>query len=100
MLARALALAIAVIAGLIGLQGPEFAQQYRQRADGALEELMRIVTGFDAEAAREGLTPAEGVGRSYPPWGADTPPPLQRFSATSINLRAILRKSSSSPRGD
>jgi Protein of unknown function (DUF2937) len=63
MLARALALAIAVIAGLIGSQGPEFAQQYRQRAGGALDELRRIVARFDAEAGREGLTPAEGVKR-------------------------------------
>jgi hypothetical protein len=31
MLARRLALAIAVLAGLIGSQAPEFAQQYRQR---------------------------------------------------------------------
>ncbi len=63
MLARRLALAIALMAGLIGSQGPEFAQQYRQRAGGALDELRRIVAGFDAEAAGEGLTPPEGVKR-------------------------------------
>ena len=63
MLARRLALAIALIAGLIGSQGPEFAQQYRQRIGGALDELKRIVAAFDAEAARENLTPAEGVRR-------------------------------------
>ena len=61
MLARRLALAIALIAGLIGSQGPEFAQQYRQRIGGALDELRRIVAEFDAEAASEGLTPSEGV---------------------------------------
>ena len=49
MLARRLALAIAVLAGLIGSQAPEFAQQYRQRLGGALEELNRIVSEFDAE---------------------------------------------------
>ncbi|HZZ61312.1 MAG TPA: DUF2937 family protein [Roseiarcus sp.] len=63
MLARALALAIAVVAGLIGSQGPEFAQQYRQRAGGALDELKRIVARFDTETAHEGLTPADGVRR-------------------------------------
>jgi len=63
MLVRTLALAIALIAGLIGSQGPEFAQQYRQRAGGALDELRRIVAQFDAEAASEGLTPPAGLER-------------------------------------
>ncbi len=63
MLARRLALAIALIAGLIGSQGPEFAQQYRQRIGGALDELERIVAAFDAEAAGERLTPSEAVRR-------------------------------------
>ena len=56
MFARRLALAIAVLAELIGSQGPEFTQQYRQRLGGALEELNRIVAEFDAEAGRENLT--------------------------------------------
>jgi Protein of unknown function (DUF2937) len=63
MLARRLALAIAVLAGLIGSQGPEFAQQYRQRLGGALEELNRIVSEFDAEVRGQNLTPAEGLSR-------------------------------------
>ncbi len=63
MFARRLALAIAVLAGLIGSQGPEFAQQYRQRLGGALEELNRIVAEFDAEARGENLTRAEALGR-------------------------------------
>ena len=63
MFARRLALAIAVLAGLIGSQGPEFAQQYRQRLGGALEELNRIVSEFDAEVRRQNLTRAEGLKR-------------------------------------
>ncbi len=63
MFARRLALAIAVLAGLIGSQGPEFAQQYRQRLGGALEELNRIVSEFDAEVRGQGLTRAEGLKR-------------------------------------
>ena len=62
MFAHRLALAIAVLAGLIGSQGPEFTQQYRQRLGGALEELNRIVAEFDAEAGRENLTRARGFG--------------------------------------
>ena len=63
MFARRLAWAIAVLAGLLGSQGPEFAQQYRQRLGGALEELNRIVAEFDAEAQRQNLTPAAGLSR-------------------------------------
>jgi hypothetical protein len=63
MLARRLALAIAVLAGLIGSQAPEFAQQYRQRLSGALEELNRIVSEFDAEVQRQNLSRAEALKR-------------------------------------
>ena len=63
MLARRLALAIAVLAGLIGSQAPEFAQQYRQRLGGALEELNRIVSEFDAEVQRQNLPRAEALKR-------------------------------------
>ena len=63
MFARRLALAIAVLAGLIGSQGPEFAQQYRQRLGGALEELQRIVSEFDAEVRGQNLTRVEGLKR-------------------------------------
>lgn len=61
--ARRLALVIALAAGLVGSQGPEFAQQYRQRLGGALDELRRIVAEFDAEASRQNLTPADAVQR-------------------------------------
>jgi hypothetical protein len=60
---RRLAVAVALIAGVIGSQGPEFAEQYRQRMGGALDELKRIVVQFDAAAAREGLTPPQAAGR-------------------------------------
>jgi Protein of unknown function (DUF2937) len=63
MFANRLALAIALLAALVGSQGPEFAQQYRQRLGGAVAELDRIVAEFDAEAQSENLTPAEGLSR-------------------------------------
>ncbi len=40
---------------MVASQAPEFAQQYRQRLNGALDELSRIVARFDADAAAEGL---------------------------------------------
>jgi hypothetical protein len=61
MFTRRLALAIGLLFGLIGTQGPEFSQQYRQRLGGALDELRRIVETFDAETASRSLTPAEGI---------------------------------------
>ncbi|MCF3642787.1 DUF2937 family protein [Rhizobium sp. TRM95111] len=36
-------------------QAPEFAQQYQQRLDGALDELAIIVADFDRDATRAGL---------------------------------------------
>jgi exonuclease VII large subunit len=63
MFANRLALAIALFAALIGSQGPEFAQQYRQRLGGAVAELNRIVAEFDAETERQNLTEAQGVNR-------------------------------------
>jgi hypothetical protein len=63
MLSRALALSVGLAAALVGSQGPEFAQQYRQRAGGALDELKAIVSRFEAQAKDEGLTAAAGVER-------------------------------------
>jgi hypothetical protein len=85
MLARRLALAIALLAGLIGSQGPEFAQQYRQRLGGALEELNRIVSEFDAEVRRQKLTPAEGLKRLE-----DNSDPLARECGEDVG-QAIAR---------
>ncbi len=56
MLGRTLTLA-GGLAGAVGLsQFPEFSQQYVQRLGGAVDELSRFVTEFDADAAEVGLT--------------------------------------------
>jgi hypothetical protein len=60
---RRLALAVGLLCGLIGAQAPEFAQQYRQRLAGAVDELARVVATFDAEAADKNLTPDEAIRR-------------------------------------
>ena len=94
MLTRRLALAIALVAAFLGSQGPEFAQQYRQRLGGALDEIKRIVTQFDAEAVSQGLTPAEGVRRLK----ADSDPlvekrgeDMERTMARADRLEAQLK---------
>ena len=56
------------IAALIGLffavaasQLPEYAQQYRQRLGGAIDELDAIIERFDAEAAQSGMSKEQGI---------------------------------------
>jgi hypothetical protein len=59
-------LAVGVAAGLGALtasQLPEFAQQYRQRLGGAVDEMRQIVADFDADAARNQLTRTEALDR-------------------------------------
>jgi hypothetical protein len=54
-LGRRLALATALAGGIAASQGPELAQQYRQRLGGAVEELQAAVTRFDQDAAASGM---------------------------------------------
>lgn len=56
MIARVLAMAIGIFGGLAASQAPEFAQQYRQRLGGAVDELRRVVTRFDESAQASGTT--------------------------------------------
>ena len=58
-----MALAIGLLCALVGSQISEFAQQYRQRLGGALDELNRVVAQFDAEAEAQSLTRAQGIER-------------------------------------
>lgn len=53
----------AVVAGGAGSQFPEFAQQYRQKLDGAVSELSNIVAQFDRDAAASGLSRDEALTR-------------------------------------
>ena len=47
---------LTTLAGVIvGGQVPEFAQQYRQRLGGAVDELASVAKGFDRDAASQGL---------------------------------------------
>jgi hypothetical protein len=60
---RRLAVAIGLLFAVICAQGPEFAQQYRQRLGGALDELNRMIAQFDADAKDQSLTREEGLER-------------------------------------
>jgi hypothetical protein len=40
---------------------PEYWQQYRQRLEGAVDELSAIVTQFEADSARQGMSVGNGI---------------------------------------
>jgi hypothetical protein len=63
MFARRIALLIGLFFAVVASQLPEFAQQYRQRLGGALDELNAQVARFDADASQSGITREEGVSR-------------------------------------
>jgi hypothetical protein len=97
-LGRLLIVIAAAIGSLIGSQAPEFAQQYRQRLGGALEELQDVVRTFDADAQRNRLTreaALETYGRSGEPFlrdrGTSMTGTLERFErlfAQKVRLEA------------
>ena len=85
---RALGRLIVVIAaafgGLVASQFPEFAQQYRQRLGGAVDELLRVVADFDADASRNQLTREAALqtyGRSAEPFLQDRGTSMERVFA-------------------
>ncbi|PNG25484.1 DUF2937 family protein [Methylocella silvestris] len=63
MLRSRLALCFGIATGVAASQIPEYAQQYRQRLGGAIDELQAIVTTFDDDSARQGLSEDEGIAR-------------------------------------
>ncbi len=63
MIARRIAVAIALSGGILASQAPEFAQQYRQRLGGALAELSAIVDDFRADADKAGVDVAGAARR-------------------------------------
>ena len=49
--------------GIVASQGPEFAQQYRQRVGGAVDELRQVITRFDSDARASGETKDSAIAR-------------------------------------
>jgi Protein of unknown function (DUF2937) len=100
-MAGRLAFAIGLFCALIGTQGPEFAQQYRQRLAGAIDELTRIVATFNDEAASHSLKQDEAVARleanSDPlarERGADMNSDVKRLNRLKASLAAFRESSS------
>lgn len=62
-IARTMALGVGLLGGVAASQGPEFAQQYRQRLGGAIDELRRVVQRFDTDANANGQSRDGAVDR-------------------------------------
>ena len=62
-IAGTLSLAFGLLGGIVASQGPEYAQQYRQRLGGTIDELRRVVTQLDVDAQATGQTREGAVER-------------------------------------
>ncbi len=60
MILKRLVFALALFLATLASQVPEYAQQYRQRLGGAVDELTRIIAAFDADAARLAISRETG----------------------------------------
>jgi len=61
MIRRAFSLIAGIALAFVLSQGPEFAQQYRQRLGGAVDELRRIIMQFDEDSLRSGYDRAQAL---------------------------------------
>lgn len=61
MIIRRLALFFAMLSGIVTTQVPEYWQQYRQRLEGAIDELSAVVAQFDADNAARKLSEQAGI---------------------------------------
>ena len=86
MFTRRLAVAIGLLFALVGMQAPEFTQQYRQRLGGALDELKRVVGAFSADAAKQSITPVEAIARLE-----GNPDPLAQARGVAIETDIVRR---------
>ncbi len=60
---RIVAFGLGLLGGITASQGPEFAQQYRQRLGGAIDELRQVIQRFDADAQASGETRESAIAR-------------------------------------
>lgn len=93
MIGRILTGALIVTGAVCASQVPEFAQQYRQRIGGAVDELKTFVTRFDDDARSESLNRDQALSRHL----ASTDPLFQkRGVAMQETIRRLDRLSTQS----
>ena len=88
------AILFGLLFGLVGTQAPEFAQQYRQRLGGAVDELQRVLANFDRAAASQGLDRQSGIARfenNSDPFVKGQGAEVQRLQARETRLATQLQ---------
>ncbi len=60
---RIFAFGLGLLGGIAASQGPEYAQQYRQRLGGAIDELRQVVGRFDQDARTNNETRESAIAR-------------------------------------
>jgi hypothetical protein len=60
---RIIAFGFGLLGALVASQGPEYAQQYRQRLGGAIDELRAVIVRFDTDAQASGETRESAIAR-------------------------------------
>lgn len=87
---RTISLAVALVGAVAASQAPEFAQQYRQRLGGAIDELQSVVSRFDEDATAQGLDRRGALERL----GGNTDPLARaRADAASVSITRLDRLS-------
>ncbi|MEA2832171.1 MAG: hypothetical protein QOG66_373 [Methylobacteriaceae bacterium] len=61
MFLRRIAALIGLFMAIVASQLPEYAQQYRQRLGGAIDELNALIERFNSEAAKSGMNEDQGI---------------------------------------
>ena len=85
---RTVSLAVALVGAATASQAPEFAQQYRQRLGGAIDEVQAVVRRFDDDAAANGLDRHGALDRL----GGNTDPLARaRADAASVSIDRLDR---------
>ncbi len=88
MLGRFLIFLLAAAAAVAASQVPEFAQQYRQRLGGAIDELRIVVGRFDADAQRVALDRSAALDQMQQ---ADLPLVRAQASSMEENIRRLQK---------
>ncbi|MDB5648799.1 MAG: hypothetical protein JWL62_319 [Hyphomicrobiales bacterium] len=63
MILRRIVFVLAMMFGAVTSQLPEYAQQYRQRLGGAVDELQRMLADFDRDAGASNMDREQGIAR-------------------------------------
>jgi hypothetical protein len=96
---RRIAFAFALLCAGAASQTPEFVQQYRQRLGGAVDELQRVLSDFDQDAAGQGLNRNGGIARlqqNGDPLAQGQGAEIERIAARKARLTLQMQEMSDS----